>query len=113
MPRLGGRTRDLILDQQWACSVTLDKTLPLSGLPAPSTTRTWVLSCPLSRPALNFLPGWGTEQRERRKAPADDEGAEKGHWGGPMTALCLPTPASRGEVLIPNVTVSGDRAFRT
>ena len=63
-----------------------------SGLPAPSTPRAWPLSWPLSLPALSFLPGWGTEQRQRRKALADEEGAQEGHWGGAVDGTAPPTP---------------------
>ena len=63
-----------------------------SGLPAPSTPRAWILSWPLSLPALNFLPGWGTEQRQRRKALADEEGAHEGHGEVLWTALHPPPP---------------------
>ena len=80
-----------------------------SGLPAPSTPRAWTLSWPLSLPALSFLPGWGTEQRQRRKALADEEGAQEGHWGGAVDTTAPPTPTSYGEVLIPGETVSGDK----
>lgn len=68
--------------------MTLDKTLPPSGLPAPSTPRAWTLSWPLS------LPGGGTEQRQRRKALADEEGAQEGHWGGAVDGTAPPTPTS-------------------
>lgn len=71
--RLRGRTHDVIVDPKWA--LLCDPRQDPPPLWASTSTYHKCIHFTMSLPALSFLPGWGIEERGRRKAPADEEGA--------------------------------------